>query len=510
MKLSELLKAIDIKTRNEIWKTIDPEIVSMHYRADTVLPGGLFVAIPGLAADGHDFIDQALGRGASAVIVQKAVQKEGIFIQVEDSRKALSALAARFYSYPSEKLTMIGITGTNGKTTTTYLIERMLNASDIPCGVIGTINYRYGDKSFDNPMTTPESMDLHRILSEMIDDGISHVIMETSSHAIDLNRISDIFFRIGIFTNLSQDHLDYHGDMNSYWACKKRFFTESLDTRQKKDPAIAVINCLHEEGEELRSLLQFQDTRPEIITIGLAANHDIQIEKSNITLSGITASIKTPMGKMEFSSSLAGQFNLENILCAIGSGCGLGLTISDMKKGIETFTSVPGRLEPVINQSGRYVFVDYAHTPDALEKVLSALRSLTTGRLICIFGCGGDRDRSKRPIMGCIAGKHSDLCIITSDNPRTEDRIAIIQDILEGIRPVKSEVKDDAIAPFEGYMVEPDRKSAIQKGIDASLPGDTILIAGKGHETYQIIGKKKTPFDDRIEAEYMLKRVETL
>ncbi|MBA4366727.1 MAG: UDP-N-acetylmuramoyl-L-alanyl-D-glutamate--2,6-diaminopimelate ligase [Desulfobacterium sp.] len=510
MKLSELLKAIHINPENEICKTVDPEIVSMHYRADTVLPGGLFVAIPGLSADGHDFIDQALDRGASAVIVQKAVQKEGIFIQVEDSRKALSALAARFYSYPSEKMTMIGITGTNGKTTTSYLLESMLNALAIPCGVIGTINYRYGDKSFDNPMTTPESMDLHRILSEMVDDGISHVVMETSSHAIDLNRISDILFRVGIFTNLSQDHLDYHGDMDSYWACKKRFFTESLDTRQKKDQAIAVINCLDEKGEELRSLLEAQDTRPRIITIGLTANHDIQIKKSNITLSGITASIKTPKGDMEFSSPLVGQFNLENILCAVGSGCGLGLTISDMKKGIETFASVPGRLEPVINRSGRYVFVDYAHTPDALEKVLSALRSLTTGRLICIFGCGGDRDRSKRPIMGCIAGKQSDLCIITSDNPRTEDKMAIIQDILEGIHPIKTQVKDDAKTPYDGYMVEPDRKSAIQKGIDASLPGDTILIAGKGHETYQIIGKKKTPFDDRIEAEYMLKRVEML
>ncbi len=508
MKLSELLKAVHIKAENEIRRTVDPEIVSMHYRADTVLPGGLFVAIPGLSADGHDFIDQALDRGACAVIVQKAVRKEGIFIQVEDSRKALSALAARFYSHPSDKMTMIGITGTNGKTTTSYLIESMLNVSAVPCGVIGTINYRYGDKSFDNPMTTPESMDLHRILSEMVDDGVSHVVMETSSHAIDLNRISDIFFRVGIFTNLSQDHLDYHGDMDSYWACKKRFFTESLDTRQKIDPAIAVINCFHEKGEELRSLLEARETRPRIITIGQTENHDIQIEKSHITLSGITASIKTPIGNMEFSSPLAGQFNLENILCAIGSGCGLGLTISDMKKGIESFASVPGRLEPVINRSGRYVFVDYAHTPDALEKVLSALRSLTTGRLICIFGCGGDRDRSKRPIMGSIAGKLSDLCIITSDNPRTEDKMAIIQEILEGIRPVKTQVKEDAAAPFEGYMIEPDRKSAIQKGIDASLPGDTILIAGKGHETYQIIGKEKTPFDDRIEAENMLKGVE--
>jgi UDP-N-acetylmuramyl-tripeptide synthetase len=214
------------------------------------------------------------------------------------------------------------------------------------------------------------------------------------------------------------------------------------------------------------------------------------------------------MGNLKFTSPLVGRFNLENLLCAIGAACSLGLTLTDIKTGIEKFTSVPGRLESVANHSGRYVFVDYAHTPDALENVLSTLRSLTAGRLICIFGCGGDRDRSKRPLMGDIAGRLSDLCIVTSDNPRTEDRMAIIENILEGVRAVKSRVPDDATTPSNGYMVEPDRKSAIRKGMEASLPGDIVLIAGKGHETYQIIGKNKTPFDDRMEAEINLRRVE--
>jgi UDP-N-acetylmuramoyl-L-alanyl-D-glutamate--2,6-diaminopimelate ligase len=510
MKLSALLNAIHVNQENTTWKTADPEIVSIHYRADQVQPGGLFVAIPGFTVDGHDFIDQALDCGAAAVIVQKTIQKKGIFVQVEDSRKALSRLAAKFYFHPSEKMTVVGITGTNGKTTTSYLIENMLMVSEIPCGVIGTINYRYGNKTFDNPMTTPESLDLHRILSDMIDEGISHVVMETSSHAIDLNRISNIRVRVGIFTNLSQDHLDYHGDMDSYWACKKRLFTESLDLSRKKDPAIAVINCFNQNGEELKALLEAQDAKPKIITIGKSAEQDIQVEKTDIQLTGITALITTPLGELEFHSPLIGRFNMENILCAIGAGISLGMTIPDMKKGIETFTSVPGRLEPVPNDSARYVFVDYAHTPDALENVLSTLKSLTTGRLICIFGCGGDRDRSKRSVMGSIAGKLSDLCIITSDNPRTEDKMTIINDILDGMQTIKNEVRNDGKSLLQGYIVEPDRKSAIRIGIEASLPDDTVLIAGKGHETYQIIGKEKTPFDDRFEAGNIMKRVDTL
>ena len=507
MKLSELLKAVAVNPENQTVRTADPEIVSIHYRSDAVQPGGLFIAVPGLAADGHDFIDQALERGAAAVIVQKPIHKDGIFVQVADSRKAMSALASRFYGHPSEKMTLVGITGTNGKTTTSYLVESILAASHKPCGVIGTINYRYGGRQLDNPMTTPESLDLQRILAEMVDENISHAVLETSSHAIDLGRIDNIRIRIGVFTNLSQDHLDYHGDMESYWACKKRLFTEYLDNADADRPAFAVLNCMNEKGRELQASLFTQGNKVRLVTIGNTATDTIQVLHSDIRLSGITVAVKTPKGVLEFRSSLVGRFNLENLLCAVGVGSALNLPAADIQAGIEGFASVPGRLEPVLNDSGRFVFVDYAHTPDALENVLSTLRELTHGRLICIFGCGGDRDRTKRPLMGGIAGKLSDLCIITSDNPRTEDRMAIIEEIVAGVENEKQQVPDQTPPPQEGFMIVPDRRTAIQKGIEYAAPGDTILIAGKGHETYQIVGRQKFPFDDRIEAENVLKRI---
>jgi len=504
MRLSELLKAINVNHASGTGKAHDPEIVSIHYRADQVQPGGLFVAIPGFKADGHDYIDQALDRGAAAVIVEKTVQQEAILVKVDNARKALSGIAAKFFLHPSEKLTVIGITGTNGKTTTSYLIESMLLQSKIRCGIIGTINYRFADRIFDNPMTTPESADLHEILSEMSDEGITHVVMEASSHAIDLQRIRNIRIRIGVFTNLSQDHLDYHGDMASYWSCKKRLFTESLDMSRKSEPAFAVINCLNKEGEALRKILQAQEVKPEIVTIGVTGRHQVSAVEADFNLDGINCLIKTPVGNFECRSTLVGRFNLDNILCATGAGLAIGLPLSTIAKGIETFTSVPGRLEPVGNHAGRFVFVDYAHTPDALENVLSTLRSLTSGRLICIFGCGGDRDRSKRSMMGEIAGRYSDLSIITSDNPRTENPMAIIEEIVSGMKKVAIPA-DIEIGEYDrGYLIEPDRKKAIEDGISMSSPGNTILIAGKGHETYQIIGTDKFPFDDRVVAEKAL------
>ncbi len=505
MRLSELLKAINVNHVSGTGKTSDPEIVSIHYRADQVRPGGLFVAIPGFKTDGHDYIDQALDRGAAAVIIEKPVQKKAILVKVDNARKALSGVAAKFFLHPSEKLTVIGITGTNGKTTTSYLIESMLLQSKIRCGVIGTINYRFLDRVFNNPMTTPESADLHEILSEMSDEDITHVVMEVSSHAIDLERIRNIRIRIGVFTNLSQDHLDYHGDMASYWACKKRLFTESLDKSRIAEPAFAVINCLNKEGEDLREILESREAKPEIITIGTPDRHQVSAVDVTFNLDGIGGLITTPAGNFEFRSSLVGRFNLDNILCATGAGLAIGLPVSAIAKGIETFTRVPGRLEPVENHSGRFVFVDYAHTPDALENVLSTLRALTSGRLICVFGCGGDRDRSKRPMMGKIAGEYSDLSIITSDNPRTENPMAIIEEIASGIKKVALPVDLKAGEHDRGYCIEPDRKKAIEAGIAVSISGDTVLIAGKGHETYQIVGVEKFPFDDRIVAGNALK-----
>jgi len=511
--------------QNDKW---DPEIRSVHYRAQDVKPGGLFVAIQGLVADGHDFIDEALARGASAIVMQKKPRpfclsngelsanarhdrkgdeygQEGpIIIAVVNTRKALAALSSRFFDDPSEKLVTIGITGTNGKTTTAFLLEHILAKAGFNVGVIGTSNYRYAGKTYKNPMTTPESLDLQRILSDMFNTGITHVVMEVTSHAIDLFRVHSCSLDIGVFTNLSQDHLDYHGDMNSYWSCKKSMFTHHLNSGPKKDRATAVINCDDAKGKELHMMLAMTT-----LTTGRSEDNLIRPKNFHLDLTGITGEILTPTGAFEFRSPLAGKHNLENILCAAGAGIALNLPLTALKDGIESVTGVPGRLERIPNDVGRHVYVDYAHSPDALKNVLSFLRSMTGGRIICIFGCGGNRDRDKRPQMGKIAGNLSDLAIITSDNPRTEEPMNIIDQVLLGMK--KAIAHSYSTAELEtgfqkqGYAVEPDRKKSIQLGIMASRPGDTVLVAGKGDETYQIIGDKTIPFDDRKVAEMALR-----
>jgi UDP-N-acetylmuramoyl-L-alanyl-D-glutamate--2,6-diaminopimelate ligase len=501
VKLSELIKTIPI-LRITGDRGAFPEIGSIHYRAQDVEPGGLFVAISGHTADGHDFIDQALARGAVAIIVERPVEKDAVIISVENSRKALSAVAASFYGNPSQKLFVVGITGTNGKTTTAYLAESILRSAGLSVGVIGTVNYRYNGKTFDNPVTTPESSDLQRILADMMAAGATHAILEVSSHAMDLHRIADCFPDVGVFTNLSQDHLDFHGTMDAYWQSKKRLFTEHLS---KKPKSSAVINGSDEKGRELLKKI----THPTL-SYGQNAENDIYPADIRQDLNGIGATVRTPYGGFRFRSPLVGRHNLENILGAIGIGQTLAIDTEAIQAGIEAVRTVPGRLERIPNRIDRYLFVDYAHTPDALENVLTALRTVTKDRIICIFGCGGDRDRKKRPQMGEIVGKLADLAVITSDNPRTESPSAIIDQIRPGVVRSSPRVytRDDLRQGFKskGYVVEADRKRAIELGIFTSRPKDTILIAGKGHETYQIIGKETLAFDDRLEAEKAMAR----
>ena len=489
----------------------DPEIISIHYRAQDVKPGGLFVAIPGLVADGHEFIDEALAKGASALVTQKLVERESVVIEVENSRKALSAMSSKFYANPSEKLAMIGITGTNGKTTTALLIERMLLEAGINVGVIGTLNYRYSGKMYENQMTTPESLDLQKILAAMVEDGITHVVMEVTSHAIDLDRIYNCNFGIKVFTNLTQDHLDYHGDMNSYWSCKKRMFTEIFEPGSKNGKVFAILNHNDERGKELINELEKRLGEQSVISVGFSDANSIWPQDFTYDMTGITGNISTYAGMFQFKSSLVGRHNLENILSTIGVGVALNLSLDTIKAGIEAVNVVPGRLEPIPNDHNRFVYVDYAHTPDALKNVLSALEPSAAGRIICVFGCGGNRDKTKRPQMGQIAGKLSDLTVITSDNPRTEQPLEIIKHILDGIHQETSNayLPSDLKTGFQkkGYVVEPDRKSAIQLAIIVSRPGDTVLIAGKGDETYQIIGNDTIRFDDRIEAERALSKL---
>lgn len=506
MKLSDLIKDNPAISAS----VAETAIRSIHYRAQDVQPNGVFVAVKGFAADGHDFIAEAAARGAAAIVVQRsdlpARIEKSVVIPVRNSRRALSKIAARFYQNPSRKLVIIGVTGTNGKTTTSYLIENILQNAGFNVGVIGTVNYRFAGNTFPNPMTTPESLDLHRILSEMAESGITHVVMEVSSHAIDQDRIAHCEFDVGVFTNLSQDHLDYHQTMDAYWLCKKRFFTEILPSASKTKTVSAVINCDDFRGRSIKDDLPFLK-----VSTGLSTTSMIHPENVRLELSGISGSIRTPQKRFHFKSKLVGRYNLENILSAVGAAVTLGIPLRAIQSGLEAFSGVPGRLEPVFNDRRRFVFVDYAHTPDALANVLATLKensdisAASSGKMICVFGCGGDRDQSKRPQMGEIAQRFSDLAVITSDNPRTESPLRIIEHILDGMKTsavlrYSSQDLRQGITQ-KGYLVETDRKKAIQLAVQASAPGDIILIAGKGHEDYQIIGSRKIPFDDRIEAQ---------
>ena len=342
----------------------------------------------------------------------------------------------------------------------------------------------------------------------MLKDGITHVILEASSHAIDLYRIKNCWFDVALFTNLSQDHLDFHGDMQTYWASKKRLFTEYLVQGPKKDRAQAVVNCDDPMGLELAGILK----TPTLKT-SMTADSDIRAEKAECSLSGISAWVVSPEGGFDITSPLVGKHNLENILGAIGAGIAMHLPINAIKDGVASLSNVPGRLEYIVNEKERFVYVDYAHTPDALENVLAALKTLSDKKVICVFGCGGDRDNAKRAIMGEIAADLSDLSVITSDNPRTEEPMAIINQILEGTRRINGyEYKAENLQKGlgkKGYFVEPDRHRAIEHGIRLSQPGDTVLIAGKGHETYQILGHNTIAFDDREEARKVLALLDT-
>jgi UDP-N-acetylmuramyl-tripeptide synthetase len=510
VKLNDLLQAVAVKSvtargqANRAWEPL--KIESIHCRAQEVQPGGLFVAVQGFVRDGHDFIDQAIAQGAAAVVVQQPVDCDAVVIQVADTRRALALLADRFFGHPSWHLFVIGITGTNGKTTTAYLLEQMLVQQGFMVGVIGTINYRYAGKVFDNPVTTPESFDLQRILAEMVAAGITHVVMEVSSHAIDLSRIAGCAIDIGVFTNLSQDHLDYHGDMDTYWACKQRLFTEYLPASATRKPVQAVINADDAHGRELAPKLAM----PVVLT-GQSQEADVRAQAAVCDLDGIQARLQTPQGAQDIQSTLIGPHNLENILSAVGVGLAAGLPLATVQAGIHATRCVPGRLEKIPSSKGRHVYVDYAHTPAALEKVLLALKALARYRIICVFGCGGDRDRTKRPQMGSIAVTHSDVAVITSDNPRNEAPVDIIDQIVSGITAL--DVAQYQFADLEqgvgrkGYIIEVDRKAAIKKTIAFSQVHDTILIAGKGHETYQILGPRTVAFDDR---EHARRALETL
>jgi UDP-N-acetylmuramoyl-L-alanyl-D-glutamate--2,6-diaminopimelate ligase len=461
---------------------IDIEDISFH--SSQVKQGDLFVAIPGTKRDGHHYIQESIAHGAQAVIAEHlpAEPLDVPVIAVGDAREALAQISAEFYSHPSRELTLVGITGTNGKTTTSYVIESILTAAGRAAGVIGTINYRIKGTERPAPTTTPQSYDLQRLLREMVSAGVQDVVMEVSSHALDQGRVQGCHFDVGVFTNISPEHLDYHEDMDRYFAAKKRFFQEIL-AETDKDPW-AIINIddplLREFQKEISSL--------KGITYGLD-HGEIRALNREVSLHGIRATLTTPAGTWEIQTPLIGEYNLYNIMAATAVGISLGITSETIQQGIADLSQVPGRMEQV-SAGNPWILVDYAHTPDALEKTMREIKRLAKGKVLVVFGCGGDRDKSKRAPMGKIGARWSDLAIITSDNPRTEEPLKIIKEIEKGARKVRP----------HHYRVIPDRREAIKEAVALAGPQDIVLITGKGHEDYQIIGEERFPFDDREEA----------
>ena len=498
MKLRQLLQGVNM-IGNKADQTGD--VSSVCYAADQCEQSSLFVAIPGLAHDGHDFIGQATQRGARFIIHQKDINvPDGIIaIKVSDSRRALGLLAKNYFGNPSSRLTLIGITGTSGKTTVSYLLESILMAAGFRCGVLGTVNYRYNGKILPAPNTTPESYEMQKILSEMVSSGVTHVIAEVSSHALDLRRVDDCDFDLGIFTNLSPEHLDYHKNMEDYFRAKKRFFTELLPQSKKVGPTKMIINADDPWGQRLLS-----EVRRPALAYGMEKNIGMTVEREEITLTGIRAEIHLAGKTIAVASGLIGRFNLSNILAAASAASVLGVEPPAIETGIKNLSCVPGRLEKIDSSAGIHIFVDYAHKPDALKQVLQNLDKLKQKRILTVFGCGGNRDRAKRPLMGESATHYSDLTIVTSDNPRREEPLSIIGEIEAGIdqRKIRKVPPEHFIFidDIHTYTVIADRKAAIVAAIRVAEPQDIVLIAGKGHEDYQILGTKKVPFDDRIVA----------
>lgn len=493
MRLGKLLNGIGI---NDFRGDFETPIAGITYDSRAVKPGYLFVALRGQAEDGHDFIKNALENGAVALVGEqfKGLDTKAAMVQVPNSREALSGIAENFYDRPFTSMRLIGITGTNGKTTSSYVLDTILSASGAKPGVIGTISYRFSEKTWEAPVTTPESLDLMCILRKMANGGVTDVVMEVSSHALHQGRVRGCPFHVAIFTNISRDHLDYHGSMEDYFETKSLLFRGTGESRSDH-LKWAVINADDPRGKELIKL-----THARVVTYGLGRDCDVRAEGVQVTRDGMTASLITPAGTIDIHASLIGDFNIYNILAASAAALCLEIGLDVMASGIANLQGVPGRLELVKNSKSLAIVVDYAHTPDALLKAIKAVRPLTQERLITVFGCGGDRDKGKRREMGRVAGEYSDLVFVTSDNPRTEDPAAIAIEIEKGVRESglkKLEVGPDKDLDEPGYTLDLDRASAIRRAVGLANESDLILIAGKGHEDYQIIGKEKRHFDDR-------------
>jgi UDP-N-acetylmuramoyl-L-alanyl-D-glutamate--2,6-diaminopimelate ligase len=459
--------------------SLDRRITSLCYDSRQAAPGSLFVAIRGSVADGHSFIDQAIDRGAVAIVAEKpGLVQRATHIQVPDSRDALARLAATFYRHPSKQMRMIGVTGTNGKTTTTFLIKHLLEKAGQRTGLVGTVLYEIGERVLPAARTTPESLDLQSILAQCVDARCSNVVMEVSSHALELGRVDGINFRVAIFTNLTQDHLDFHLGMKEYFEAKTKLVA-GLKTGEGKGRT-AVINVDDVYGQML--VARFGKDLP-IITYGMGARADFRASNFKVELTGTSYQLDLKGKSFLVRLPLIGRFNIYNSLAALAAVQALGLDVRQAVLALARAPQVPGRLEALAARRQYQVFVDYAHTDDALLNVMKTCRDLNPNRLIVVFGCGGNRDKTKRPLMGAVADQYADFSIITSDNPRKEDPAQIIRDIEMGFKSKR----------FEAII---DRREAITRAIQLAEPRDIILIAGKGHEKYQEFADRTIPFDD--------------
>jgi len=467
----------------ELRGSADVLVSSVCYRSDDARPGALFFCVPGSTSDGHAFAGDAVSRGSTGIVVDRWLELDVSQVKVPDVREAMGPISAAFYGWPADGMTIVCVTGTNGKTTTTFLLEAILRADGRTPGVIGTTGVRIDGRPEPFPRTTPEAPDLQRLVATMVDEGVTAIAMEVSSHGLHQHRVDGIRYTVAVFTNLTQDHLDYHPSMEEYFLAKSRLFTPAMSDR-------AVVNLDDARGRDLVG------SGLPTITYGLAPESDVRATDVESTAEGIAFLADG----VPIRSALRGSFNVENALAAFATARSLGIEDGVAADAISSVRVVPGRVETVEVGQGFLVLVDYAHTPDSVENVLRAARSLTDGRLIVVLGAGGDRDRVKRPLMGRAATANADLAVITSDNPRSEDPLEIIAEITPG-------AERGAEEGGGRFVVEPDRRAAIRLAMEEASPGDVVVVAGKGHETYQELADRRIPFDDRAVAEDELRSI---
>lgn len=485
MKISELWDFIEVL---EASGDTNKEITGVSYDSRKVEPGHMFVCVEGFNSDGHDYIDDAVRRGASSLLVQKKVQApaDTTVIRVKDSRKAMAAVGHVFYNFPSQRLKIIGVTGTNGKTTTTYLLKSILEKAGFNVGLLGTIAIRIGNKEFPSLRTTPESLDLHRLFAKMVEEGVEYVVMEVSSHSLDLDRVGYVDFDIGIFTNLTRDHLDFHGNMDNYLDAKIKLF--------KSTDRINIINSDDPSKEKIIERIKHLPT--PILTYGIKNRADFMATDIVLGSSSVKYNMVWKDKTLPIEVKIPGIISVYNSLAAASALMAEGIQPVHIMEGLNGVEGVKGRSESIDTGRGFNVIIDYAHTPDGLENILSTINGFAKGRVITVFGCGGNRDREKRPIMGEIAGELSDFVVITSDNPRKEEPHHIIDEILPGVERTGS-----------SYICIVDRREAIEYAVRMAKPDDVVVLAGKGHETYQEFGDRTIEFDERKIVMEILERI---